>query len=267
MTTLLLPPRHTDDARLIWRAAIAEGWSTLRLPSWTVPNDLRTRDLAFYGEPLLAAHIAGSLKVCFVEPQLDWLTTVPFEYLLRKIQFSTLADARRLKERAFVKPADDKAFRPQVFANGAAIHANELYEPHLPVLISEPVNFELEYRFFVLEKSVQTFSLYCRSGEVVEYSESYTMDSDPFGPQVLRFAETIISDPRIYLPPAVVLDVGRLSSGDWAVIECNPAWGSGIYGCDPTLILPVLKRACVPEERTLLEDVRVFARRARVLHP
>jgi len=29
------------------------------------------------------------------------------------------------------------------------------------------------------------------------------------------------------------------------VIEANPSWGSGIYGCDPHKVLEVLERATV----------------------
>lgn len=94
MTTLLLPPRYTDDARLIWRAAIAVGWSTIRLPAWNIPLDITTRDLAFYGEPLLAAHVAEVLKLRMVEPKLDWLVSLPNQYLERKVYSTTLAEAR-----------------------------------------------------------------------------------------------------------------------------------------------------------------------------
>ena len=31
----------------------------------------------------------------------------------------------------------------------------------------------------------------------------------------------------------------------WAVIESNPAWGSGLYGCDLNQVLGVLQRACL----------------------
>lgn len=258
MTTLLLPPRHTPDGQLIWRAAVAAGWTTIRLPAWSVPADLTTRDLAFYGEPLLGARVAEVLRLRLIEPQLDWLTTVPPEYLQRNVRFGTLAEARKLPGRAFVKPADDKAFPARVYTHGGQLDASELYEPALPVLISEPVSFTLEYRCFVLERVVQTFCLYCREGEIAELAA----DDDPCAKEVLAFAHRVLGDQRVFLPPAVVLDVGRLDDGRWVIIECNPAWGSGIYACDPAKVLPVLKRACIPVELSGNEDERHFARRA-----
>ena len=49
----------------------------------------------------------------------------------------------------------------------------------------------------------------------------------------VRFARSVLEDPTVELPPAVTLDVGRIASRGWAVIETNPAWASGLYGCDP----------------------------------
>lgn len=262
MTTLLLPPRHSDDVRLVWRAAVAAGWSTLRLANWHVP-EIPTRDLAFYGEPLLAQHLGNTLKLRFVEPPLDWLVSLPFEYRQRTIQFMSLGAAKALPGPAFFKPADDKAFPPKVYPDGAAADPRGAYEDAMPVLISEPVHFELEYRCFVLDRTIQTFSLYCRDGAVVEHSTDYDPEADPQGLAAAAFARTVLENDTIYFPPAVVLDVGLLSSGKWAVIECNPAWGSGIYGCDPTRILPVLQRACVPEENAAAHDPRSFIDRRR----
>jgi hypothetical protein len=68
------------------------------------------------------------------------------------------------------------------------------------------------------------------------------------------FAQKVLDDPRIQLPPAVVLDVGLLSTGHWAVIETNAAWGSGIYGCDPEQVLHTLSRACVPDNELTNAD-------------
>jgi hypothetical protein len=40
-----------------------------------------------------------------------------------------------------------------------------------------------------------------------------------------------------------VVDVGRVAGRGWAVVEANPAWGSGLYGCDAARVLPVLRGA------------------------
>ena len=51
------------------------------------------------------------------------------------------------------------------------------------------------------------------------------------------------------MPPAFVLDIGQVVGRGWAVIEANPAWASGIYGCDAAKILPILQRACIRTDR------------------
>ncbi|WAS92153.1 ATP-grasp domain-containing protein [Nannocystis punicea] len=42
----------------------------------------------------------------------------------------------------------------------------------------------------------------------------------------------------------VVIDVGAIEDRGWAVAEANPAWASGLCGCEPARVLAVL-RACV----------------------
>jgi hypothetical protein len=53
----------------------------------------------------------------------------------------------------------------------------------------------------------------------------------------------LLGDPAVEIPRAIALDVGRIAGRGWAVVELNEAWASGRYGCDPTLVLPVLQRA------------------------
>jgi hypothetical protein len=55
----------------------------------------------------------------------------------------------------------------------------------------------------------------------------------------------VLADADVELPPAVVVDVGRMEGHGWGVVEANPAWASGLCGCDPAGVLPVLRRAAV----------------------
>ena len=58
----------------------------------------------------------------------------------------------------------------------------------------------------------------------------------------------------IAVPPAVVIDVGKISGSGWAVVEANPVFGSGIYKCDPIKVLPVLARSLVPVQKISQSD-------------
>jgi hypothetical protein len=59
------------------------------------------------------------------------------------------------------------------------------------------------------------------------------------------FINAVLSDERVELPRATVIDVGVIAGRGWAVVEQNAAWGSGLYGCDPFHVLEVLRHAAV----------------------
>ncbi|MBE9102591.1 ATP-grasp domain-containing protein [Vacuolonema iberomarrocanum] len=64
--------------------------------------------------------------------------------------------------------------------------------------------------------------------------------------QATTFINRVLTTDSVRIPPEVVIDVGIIAGVGWAVIESNPAWASGIYGCDPHKVLDVLQRACIP---------------------
>ena len=45
------------------------------------------------------------------------------------------------------------------------------------------------------------------------------------------------------LPRAIVMDVGLRRDGAWLELELNAAWGAGLNGCDPTLVLRAIEAA------------------------
>jgi hypothetical protein len=64
----------------------------------------------------------------------------------------------------------------------------------------------------------------------------------------------LLADSRVGLPPACVVDVGRIAGRGWAVIEANSVWGAGIYGCDPVAVLEALSLAVMPRAELTPED-------------
>lgn len=257
MTLLLLTPRYTSDSRLMRLAAYEAGWETLRLGDWRVPSELAERDdLAFYGEPLLAEVIAESLPYALLEPSLDWLPGLPRELCGRDVRLTTLGEARRQAGPAFFKPAGDKCFPAKVYGSGAELPGSESLPGTVPVLVQEPVTWEIEFRCFVLKRRTVAWSPYLRLGELVEREDG----SWPAEPEeiaaALAFAAIVLGDERVALPPAVALDIGRIAGRGWAVIEANAAWGAGLYGCDPEAVLPVLQRAMVRRDAIMPADRR-----------
>ena len=150
MDTLVLPPRYTDDSARLAKAAAGAGWAVERLPSWHVPPLLADERCCLYAEPLFVLHAAGQLNLAMVEPTYGWLADLPAAYPRRRVWLTTMADARRLDGRWFVKSAGEKFFPAAVFDGGGALPA-EVPDP-VPVLVSEVVTWTAEFRYFVLDR-------------------------------------------------------------------------------------------------------------------
>jgi hypothetical protein len=252
MPTLVLPPRFTPDTIAVSHAAVKAGWAVERLTSWRVPEWLREQDAVLYGEPLFAAVVADELGLALLEPPFDWLPKLAVEYRRREVRFATLEEARRLQQPAFIKPADDKCFLAAVFPSGQDLPGEAVLSKETPVLIAEPVQWDVEFRCFILERQVATVSAYLRQGELAQSVDGSWADDRT--EQARAFAQSVVSDHSVGLPPAVVMDVGIIQGRGWAVIEANAAWGSGIYGCDPATVLRVIRRACLPRDEVTLAD-------------
>jgi len=257
MPILLLPPRITDDSVRLWRAAVHCNWQTLRLGEWKAPADLDPHEIAVYGGYFIA--LAKELGVSLLVPPVNWLARLPQDLTRREIRCTTLREARGFTDRAFYKPADDKCFLARVYENGSALPGASELPDDVPVIVSEVVEWGVEFRCFVLDGEIVAVSPYLRNGKRVE-----TDDGDfPAAPEEFRsaerFASEVIASSRAYLPPGVAIYVGYINGEGWAVIEANQAWGAGIYGCDPLRVLPVLRRVCVASDSIVEDDKRWVA--------
>jgi len=256
MPMLVVTPRVTPDTEAILAAARAVGWETQRLATWRVPAELSQRDAVIYGEPLFAEVVAAPLGVALLEAPSDWLPTLPARYRLRAVQHNTLGFARQYARETFIKPADEKCFPAQVYSSGAALPYDIALPADIPVLISEPVIWEVEYRCFVAERQILTCSPYWRDGALAQAADgSWPAPPDEVD-AALTFARTLLADPAVAVPPAFVLDTGRILGRGWAVVEANSAWGAGIYGCDPAQVLRTLLRAVVARDTLSPADGR-----------
>ena len=254
MKTLILPPRYTQDSISLWGVANTNGWKVERLQSWRVPETLSDCDVAIYGEPFFAALVAQELHLSLLEPPFHWLSELPEIYRKRDILFTTLGEARKYASKAFIKPADDKCFPAQVYETGKKLPAYETLAESTPVLISEPVNWQIEFRCFVLDRKVRTLSPYWRNGELAQNASGEWYASESEITEALNFAEGLLSDSSVRVPPSVVIDIGIIEGRGWAVVEANPAWASGIYGCDPQEVLSVIARAFLKTNQVSEED-------------
>jgi hypothetical protein len=113
MPTLILTPRHTEDAQALWRAAGLLDWSVERLTSWRVTPELQsTPDPVLFLEALMAPTLAEQFGLKLIETPIDWLPRLPESYRKRWIKLSTLGEARALDTPSFVKPPNSTVSGP-----------------------------------------------------------------------------------------------------------------------------------------------------------
>jgi len=239
MPALIFTPRHSEDSQALWKAAARQGWRVERLPGWRVPEHLRTLpEPVFYGEALFGPSISEQLGLVLSNPPEDWLVRLPREYRLRDIRLSTLGAERASTAAAFIKPPNDKSFPAQVYT-GAELPQG--YDEAMPVLVSDVVRWRCEFRCFVLDRELRTYSLYSRDGELARDSGFASTPEEDAG--LRDFIGRLLADARVDLPRACVIDAGIIDGGDWACVEQNVAWGAGLYACDPDAVLEVLRHA------------------------
>jgi len=234
MTTLLLSSRQTGDAQSLWRAAIARQWPVVRARGVTIP-DFDDDEIVIYVEALFAPEIAKRLGRKLLDPSEDWLVRLPSSVTRRQICMTTLGEARSISEPTFIKPPNDKSFIAQVYDTGAEL--STAFDDDATVLISTPVKWISEYRCFCLDGRVITHSPYLRNGELAINSNYAITDLE--SANAISTAEKALEYAELGLPRAVVVDVGEIEGEGWAVVEANGAWGAGIYGCNPHLVLVI----------------------------
>lgn len=211
----------------------------------------------YFGGPLFAAGIVDDLNISLLEPTDDWLTSLPYEYVLRNIESSTLGEVRHLSRPTFVKPPSDKSFPPAVYTDGSQLPEAGHLSPETSVQVSDVVTWSREFRLFVLDGECRTGSQYAVFGRL----DSVPLAGHPDEDAVLEFASDLLANHAHSLPSAVVLDVGLVpASGHgaegWAVVEANLAWFANCYAADPEHALDVVLRAAGPRSRMAARDRR-----------
>ncbi|MER8186740.1 ATP-grasp domain-containing protein [Kitasatospora sp. NPDC094015] len=247
---LLLAPRINETGLQLLTAARRRGLRAHSATRWAVPEELSAlRPAHLYGGPLFADTVGRELGIGALEDPAGWLPALPYGLTGRRVECTTLAEARRLRRPAFVKPPNDKLFPARIYPDGTGLPGPDALADDFPVLVSDIVTFEREYRLFVLDGEVRAASRYAVDGRL----DVAPLDLDPYRAVVPAFAAEVLACGG--LPSAVTLDVGLLAGGNWAVVEANPAWASGGYACDPERVLDVVLRAAGPLDAVAAPDL------------
>jgi hypothetical protein len=239
--TLLLASMQLPSARRLAEVAKRQGWRACVLDE--SPTIAFEGDRTFYGGTDKASLFAVTHELCLIEPPLDLLTKVPAALLARQVRFGTLGELAHVRCPVFVKPADPvlKVFEPGVYGSVADVQGRSPLAAATPILISEPVDWTSEFRCFVREGRLETWSPYVSFGRPMWKAG---IPGDPPA-NLAAFVDRLMTQMRGALPPAFVVDIGVLEDGRWAVVEFNPAWCSGILGANVEAIFKVIQRAAV----------------------
>ena len=192
--------------------------------------------------------MAAYFDLIMLDTPTGWLATLPTRFTEREIIATTLKQARTISRPRFIKPMLEKCFPSGVYTICERVpEGSDLLPDDTPVYIAEPVHWEIEFRGYILNRKLMTLSPYLRDGMLVEDEDSGTWPASKEDFAAAKaFYELLLEDESFELPPAIVLDIGRIRDRGWAIIETNGAWGAGIYGCDAHQVLSVLEYATQP---------------------
>lgn len=209
------------------------------------------------------AWVASAAKVGLKLPLMSngpyWLDKLPVRYKKRGVVTMTAERCAALwddhppaliprgRDRSFIKLPEAKVDNFPARVHYFNRHwATTIGQYHLPpqtlIQVQEPMEFEVEGRFWVIGSSVVAKSLY-RIHDVVWGDERF---NDAFGDvsgiarDLHAFAREVAEE--VEAAPAYVLDVGTIKGqDDPVVVEANAAWSSGPYDGDPEWIYRTIR--------------------------
>lgn len=240
MPTLVIGPTTIEDPDILAKAAEERGWEVVRIyRKFVTPAFKAIKDPVIWSPSEYAEFIAKELNVDLVRIHKRWLPMMPYHLAKRKIVLAPLKAIETVAFPCFIKPPIEKGFKAQVY-NSIEDFGKELKEINLEeeILIQEPVEWEVEYRVYMLDEQPLTWAPYKRDGKTNK-SEFRDEEIEEFK----EFIKTLVKD--YFVPEVCVLDVGKIKNKGWAVVEANGAYGSGIYKCDPDKVLDVLEKATI----------------------
>jgi hypothetical protein len=244
---LIVSPNYKGETPLLIKTAQTLGWEVYS-DGWRIPKHLLNTPGAVYGELLFCETIAEQMNWKLISNPFDWITKLPEEYVNRKVEFMTLAEARNITEEKFIKPADIDCFDAKIYASGKDLPSRSTLD-NVPTLVSDVMKFTSEYRCFVKNRSVISaccywFKKFGMTEAAVNKSENYLNNNEV----IIEFVNKMLKDERVECAPSAVIDVGRFKKDTYTVIKTNPAWTSGIYGCEMVAALDAIKSACVSNQ-------------------
>jgi hypothetical protein len=240
---LILTPNKQVDVTRLSQTACALGWSIFDR-GWNIPKHILKAPGAVYGERIFCEVIAEQMGWKLLSNTPDWITTLPEEYVSRKISFTNLITARNITDEKFITSCVGKCFEAKVYSSGAELIANEDYD-EISVLVSDVMKFTSKYRCFVKNKKVIAVCCYYykdwNKEPEINSPANYNTNSEP----VIKFVNDMLANEKVNCVASTCIDVGRFKKDTYAVINSKPSYMSGFYGCEIVAALDAIKTSCV----------------------
>jgi hypothetical protein len=227
---LLIPDKPDVERDALVKSFERGGGVVHRIGRFWDPPAFEPSTVRVYGADTFCLVLQQKLGLTLCSPSDDLLLQVPPKFLSRQVTRQTLGEILSGTLPSFIKSVTPKQFRGAVYESNdeLAVECRGL-PPDTPVFVSEPVSFTTEARTFVMDGTVLDAAVY---------------EGSPETAGAATFVEALTNS--MSLPRAVVIDVGFIDPGGWAVIEFNAAWGAGLNGCDCDKVLPAIVAASEP---------------------
>lgn len=251
MPTLILSPRYSQDSNDLLRASInMDGWNTHRAIRHLAPPNPDV--CCVYGEMPFCDIMAERANLGLLEPPPRWLDHVRnnlgYEWLKRDLFTCEARDLKSVRDKRFIKPANDKVFSYGVFEKGSDAPIKYV-DPSCPCIVSEVVSFLIEMRIYLLDGKVAAWSFYSHHSD--KSQEENAAEAFAWLNPLLE------SSSDLDLPSSVVLDIGYIEERGWAFVEANQLYASGIYvDVNPVKLFEPILRASGPMNLVSAADLK-----------
>lgn len=178
------------------------------------------KDSLSFDDPVVGSIKNVLLALDFLKVRRPTSLEIPeslYPYVHRKIWHTTLGEVKQHEEKwpVFIKPLrQHKLFTGHVLRNFTDLFKSMAFEDSTEILASEPIDFDSEYRCFILNGEILDVRRYTGSLE-------WYPDLSKVRKMIASFREA---------PVAYSIDVGSANGGQTVLVECNDAYALGSYG-------------------------------------
>ena len=210
-----------------------------------LPSLPKTGTVAWWAPTEHAARLLrAGVPLDLSAPGPEWLAGLSEAVTGRPVWAGRLSELDLAPEEGWMKPAEAKVpglpatwYSRDAFRT-AAVEAGFPDDGWVQV---SPVRLELteEHRCFVLDGEVLTSSPYL-AADGSTYAEGWETSDDFDHRSAQGFAQEVVDSLGDDQPSSYVLDVAKTVADGWVVVEANPAWCSGTYGCNLHAVVDVV---------------------------